>query len=260
MKKIFILFVILLSSCSMNEEYIVKEIKEEIVNVKDEYELVYLLDQNVMNDKMNIHYRSEKEIDLKKAVKLLSFINPFDLKVKKYTISEEGTEYYVLEVEYMEEYVEETKRLADAFIKQNINNSMSTREKTDMIHDYILKVSEYNEKIKKRTNENEVAFQVYGVLHDNEAVCTGYARTYLLLCRMANIPVVYVPSDVMNHSFNLIYNEGFQFVDVTWDETNNEYHNVSMDAFFENNIHEMDDEYDQKFFMDYMIYMYQLNR
>lgn len=258
MKKILVVLLFLMSSCALQEKYIVKEMKEEIITIQDEYELVYLLDKNVMQNKLSIQYYSKEDIDLKEVIKLLSFINPFDLKLKKYTVAEGKNEYQVLELEYMEDHIDKTLKLANDFIEKHIKSSMSIREKTNIIHDYILSKSEYNESITKRLKENESAFQVYGVMNNGEAVCTGYARTYLLLCRLADVPVVYVPSDVMNHSFNLVYDDEFRYVDVTWDETNNDYHNVPMDIFFKDDVHEMDEKYNHDFFMGYMIYMYQL--
>lgn len=95
-----------------------------------------------------------------------------------------------------------------------IDSSMNAMEKAFVLHDYLVSHCEYDKTYRKYTAEDAL---VYG-----SAVCQGYTLAYADLMRRAGIPCVNVPSDAMDHIWNMISIDGSWYhVDATWDDPSN---------------------------------------
>ena len=93
----------------------------------------------------------------------------------------------------------------------NIDSSMSAMEKAFVLHDYLVSHCEYDQTLSKFTAEDAL---VYG-----SAVCQGYTLAYEDLMQRAGIECENVPSNEMNHIWNMILIYGnWYHVDTTWDD------------------------------------------
>lgn len=253
---------LLLSGCVYEEEAIqpasAQLANTSLLKVTDEEELVYEIEMNLQKDKMKTLYQCDIDLDLDKTVLLLSYLVPFDLQLKRYSVQDEKGKYYVAEIEYMDENSEMCIQEAEKIVKNIIGEQMSIQEKVDVIHRYIIDRCVYDKSIVERNEQNEQAFQTYGVLFKGNGVCTGYARTFLLLLKESGVPCMYIPSDTMNHSFNLVYTDRFSFVDVTWDDPNMTYYGLNLKHFFADGKHVFDPGYSSEYYMNFMSYIYHL--
>ena len=71
-----------------------------------------------------------------------------------------------------------------------------------------------------RPMERTAPFTADGALVDGKAVCAGYARAFVLLCRAAGMDAIDVAGDEgMNHGWNAVRLEGeTYFIDCTFDD------------------------------------------
>lgn len=90
-----------------------------------------------------------------------------------------------------------------------IDDSATVVEKEQEIHNLIISNTTY---VRGTYDQS-----VYSVFFENETVCTGYAKTFELLCNGLGIDTVLVTSD--NHAWNKVRIEGCWYeVDCTWDD------------------------------------------
>lgn len=254
MKKVWLICSLFLAGCDasflMNEEFVLKEgAYQEVASFN---ELVKMLNEQIQNGEYCFRYQSEEDYLLDDIVKHLSFLLPFDIKV----IKSECVEYSQIEVICLDETYEEAKIKAKQIIEENIDASFSVSEKIDFVYNYIIENCEYDASITTRTLANERAFQCAGVLFDGRAVCSGYARTFLLFMNLLEIPCLYLPSDVINHGFNVIYDGNMRYFDLTWDDGTYRYYKKDKKAFFEDGKHQFDAFYDDIFFERLLVAMY----
>ncbi len=97
---------------------------------------------------------------------------------------------------------------------KGIKSSMSPLEKALVLHDYLIKNTQYLEDESK-----EYRYSEWGVFLKGKANCQGYSLAYGILMQEAGIPVRYVVSEEMLHMWNQIKIGGkWYHVDVTWDD------------------------------------------
>lgn len=258
MKKILLVLSLLLVGCVDDS---VLEMKERYMEPIDaEYDEIVSMEQLVRNlyvsfnrGEMQYWFYSECTFSLDKIVKELSFLFPFDIKVKKI---ERANGLQMIEMKCLDDTywgaVEEAKRVLTLIV----DDTMSVDEQIEAVYHYIIEHCEYDVSIQQRTKENERAFQCVGVLFDGNAVCTGYARTFLLFMNLLKIPCLYISSDVMNHSFNLVYDGKMRYLDVTWDDPEYRYYGLDKDCFFADGKHVFDMCYDDEFFEAFLASVY----
>ncbi len=66
------------------------------------------------------------------------------------------------------------------------------------------------------------AFTAYGIVHDNKAVCQGYATLTYALCKEGGIPVRIMTS--LSHAWDIVSIDGgtkYYNIDTTWDDSGN---------------------------------------
>lgn len=272
MKKMLVILLFLLVGCSFSNEmdttksslmisYPKKEtrVSKNIVEVSDEMQLVSHLNQSLMKEENTFTYKTESSIDLDEVVRMLSYLVPFDLKLRQEKNIYKGSITYEITVEYTDSNWEKSLSYLKQVVDENITSDMTTEAKIDFAHQYILDHCEYDESVVERDDSNASAFQIQGVLFNQKAVCSGYSRCFLMMMKLMDIPCVYVSSDVINHSFNLVYDGEFRFIDVTWDENDNRYYYLDIHNFFDDGKHELSEDYDSEYFVNFLSYIYHLN-
>lgn len=112
---------------------------------------------------------------------------------------------------------------AEEFIK-TVPTNVSAVEKEKLIHDFVLKNITYdNDAVSSSPNrENYLrAWDAYGALCKNKAVCEGYARLFQYLCYQVGINTTYVQgtSQGVGHAWNIIkLDNDWYHIDTTWDD------------------------------------------
>lgn len=109
---------------------------------------------------------------------------------------------------YMIDYI---NGYMDQFIKDNINDSMSIKEKIKVFHDHIINNTVYDEKNKERSSD------AYELLSTGKAICGGYSDTISIYLHKLGIPNYKISSK--NHVWNLVNVDGkWLHLDSTWDD------------------------------------------
>ncbi|WP_341478333.1 immunoglobulin-like domain-containing protein [Clostridium niameyense] len=122
-----------------------------------------------------------------------------------------------------EETLKEVKRI----VKEKTNDKMSKFEKELALHDYLVKIADYNSaNYKNHINELE-DHNAYGVLIKHIGVCESYAKAMSLLLNEAGIECKYVTGvsvrngvDGGGHAWNIVkLDDGNWYnLDATWDD------------------------------------------
>jgi hypothetical protein len=95
-----------------------------------------------------------------------------------------------------------------------VDPSMTKVEKAMVLHDYLIRNTEYTKDTSKAYRTTEV-----GTFLKHKANCEGYSRAYAILMEKVGIPVGYVTSDALVHMWNKIkIGKNWYHVDVTWDD------------------------------------------
>ena len=106
----------------------------------------------------------------------------------------------------------------NAAVKQALSytkSGMTNLEKAMVLHDYLIEKVTYT----FSSNPDSRVYNAYGALVDGKAVCQGYTLAYNYLMSKLKISNKFVPSNKMNHAWNLVYiNKAWYHVDVTWDD------------------------------------------
>lgn len=133
---------------------------------------------------------------------------------RNFELSLEGDNRYVTYAGSYPESVDDAalQTAAEAVLARIIRDGMTDREKVIAIHDWVIQNTTYG-------GSGIAAHSPVGVFQDGVAVCDGYARAVLLLCRLSHIPCLFLASTSMNHSYNAVYVDGqWLLVDATWDD------------------------------------------
>lgn len=262
MKKILCVLLLLLSGCAIQDYVLVtqetKEVEQYDFKVSEAMKVARSIHTNLNNGEMTTTYISDENIDLDELVHLLSFVVPYDLKVSQSSIPLLKGIRNIFKIQYFDQNIETTNKMIDQVIAYNIDDTMSDQQKVDFVHKFIIDHCEYDTAVIERTEENETAFQIEGVMMSQKAVCSGYARTFMLFMKKLDIPCLYVSSDIINHSFNLVYTDDFYFIDTTWDEGTNSYYNLDSESFFNDGKHTLEEIYNREYFLNFLVYMYLL--
>ena len=76
----------------------------------------------------------------------------------------------------------------DTFIKENINDTMTTNDKIKVFHDYIINNTKFDTAIENSLDRlNSSSYTAYGLLIDHLAICGGYTDTMAIYLNKLNI-------------------------------------------------------------------------
>lgn len=107
-------------------------------------------------------------------------------------------------INYVNSYIEK-------FISENINDSMSTKDKIKAFHDHIVNNTVYDEGNKERSSD------AYELLSTGKAICGGYSDTMAIYLTKIGVQNYKITSD--KHVWNLVKIDGkWYHLDVTWDD------------------------------------------
>lgn len=106
-----------------------------------------------------------------------------------------------------------------------LSPDMDDYEKLKFFHDYLVLNCE---------NDKDYAFAdtIYGALVEKKALCEGYSKAFSYLCNLAGIENVLVTGETyVAHMWNMVKLDGnWYHVDVTWDKSDDQLHEVFPDV------------------------------
>lgn len=108
----------------------------------------------------------------------------------------------------------------DSFIKNNIKESMSDKEKIKIFHDYIINNTKYDSNYKLNTDRDSYPnspYNAYGVLYEGLGICGGYSDAMAIYLDKIGIKNYRIAS--AEHIWNYVYlNNNWYHLDLTWDD------------------------------------------
>ena len=107
---------------------------------------------------------------------------------------------------------------AKTVLQQICDDAMSELEKVRAIYDWLILNVNYDHvaanNISAKNSENYDSWYAEGVFNKGKAVCDGYAKAFVILAKIENIPAVRVTGN--NHAWNRVYLNGAWFgIDAT---------------------------------------------
>lgn len=225
----------------------------------EEFLLTNILQGNTYLSLENYPEATDKSF-LINTIENILFENPIMSTVVNYNYSSKNK---ILQITYDSEKQAKQKECLDKISKilpTIIKEGMSDLEKSKAINDYIAKqtvydykafeaIEKYNAIYEKNGGKSEITKKAYddlvknfgyamdseGVLLKGIAVCSGYAKTYYLMARMAGLQSRVVTGQATGglHAWNLVrINNKWLVVDPTWNDSDadpNKYLNISQD-------------------------------
>lgn len=132
---------------------------------------------------------------------------------------------------YSDDEISEINTLVDKILSEKVNNSMPSKEKIKVIHDYIIDHTEYDKL--KYDNKNDNTYKsntAYGVLIEGYGTCNGYADAMEIFLDKLNVINYKISND--EHIWNLVYLDGkWYHLDLTWDDPISDI-NINRDTYF----------------------------
>ncbi len=124
---------------------------------------------------------------------------------------------YVIEKSQLGAVKKATEKKIDEALSWVDTDTMSDFEVAQALHDYLVRNCAYDTNgVDTPVTPSRTA---YGALVNGTCVCQGYSLAYKLLLSRAGVPAVFVASDSMSHSWNMVQIEGSWYhVDVTYDD------------------------------------------
>ena len=178
----------------------------------------------LMNDKSSILYIND-------------FVHPYNsfhnisAKIDKNKIT------FKIFKNYSYSEINELNYIIKKIINENINVSMSVREKIKVLHNYLIFNTEYDNDyandIKNSIPNDKNSYKATGALVNHLAVCSGYTDALSIMLNYLKIKNIKISND--NHVWNLIYVDNvWLHTDVTNDDlgsdVNNRYFLVNTDT------------------------------
>lgn len=116
---------------------------------------------------------------------------------------------------------EQARLLAEKIAKEQTKDITDPVKKLEVLHDYLTANCKYDIETASQniTDGTAAAFTAYGALVDGKAVCSGYARAFMMLCKASGIDVIYISDADMNHSWNAVkLGDEIYYIDCTFDD------------------------------------------
>ena len=201
---------------------------EEVFSISNEEELALLIMKNFEKNSLRTNYISESELSLQHVYLYIETLLPdsFYLQAGRVVYSDplgsESSPTKFVDVVIDQDRLQQSVLAAESIISDLNLVGKSDRDKVKAIHDYIILTTGYDEPLLEldiSAYQNHPSFTPYGVYYLNTAVCSGYARAFMQLTRLVDIPSIMVSSQNMNHAWNMVYiDDEWLFLDATWND------------------------------------------
>lgn len=126
---------------------------------------------------------------------------------------------YTLENNFVKsQYATKIYEKAKNIIEQVVTEQMTPYEREWALADYLIKNITYG------TQKKETEYTIWGALIEKQAVCDGYAKSFMYLLNSVGVPTLYIKGegDGVAHAWNLVdIGKGYYHVDLTWADAEN---------------------------------------
>ena len=133
------------------------------------------------------------------------------------------TIHYIVAAEELPAYTAQLEAAIDAAVAL-VAPEATDVEKVRAMHDLLVDTVVYTKAAASGYTgyAADSVYTAYGALVNGKAVCQGYSNAMKLLLNRLGIPCVFVPSQPMNHAWNMVFVAGgWYHLDATWDDTAN---------------------------------------
>ena len=184
--------------------------------------------------------------------KINNYVHPYNSFYNMNTkISSSGAITIDITPKYTKEKINALNEKVNEVLKSLNLNHLPDKKKIELIHDYIIKNSKYdNEAIEG--NSNYDSNSAYGNLIEGYSVCSGYSDAMAIFLDTLNIPNLKVSSE--NHIWNLVYVDNeWLHLDLTWDDTDNTKYNNNYFLITKEKLFTLDNKehiFDEEFFLE----------
>lgn len=171
--------------------------------------------ENCIND-FNNYTKNSEEIEA-----INNYVDPFN-SFKNIAVSTDNFNRIEINItkSYTKKQISLINFVIDKYIKENINSSMSDREKIKSFHDFIINNTKYDSNYHADTDKNTYPtspYNAYGVLFENKAICGGYSDVMAIYLDKIGIKNYKIASK--EHIWNYVYVDGnWYHLDLTWDD------------------------------------------
>lgn len=190
------------------------------VEVSTAFEAASVVEDALLQGENKVVLRTKAELDEERLFQVLESIWPYAFTLHCVTYADGR-----LEVTVENEHAaaqEQAALLSQQIAKQETAGLTDPQEKLRALHDFLVRTCQYDIDTANRADIRDGAsdpFTAYGALIDGKAVCAGYARAYVMLCRSAGLDAIYIGDAEMNHSWNAVRLDGeTYFIDCTFDD------------------------------------------
>lgn len=185
------------------------------------FEAAFAVEQALEEGKEHIVLRTPGRIDEAEMFRVLEAVSPYAFSL--YCTSYEKSGRMEVEVEQERPAAQEqVQLLAEQIAQQQTAGLTDEREKLRALHDYLVRSCRYDQATAQSEGAldgEDVPFTAYGALVDGQAVCAGYARAFMLLCRAAGLDALYIADEGMDHAWNAVEVDGqVYYIDCTYDD------------------------------------------
>ena len=161
-----------------------------------------------------------------------NFVHPFNsFNTINISYDEYGEIIVQIDKVYTEEEIEELNTLVEEIINDNIKTSMTTKEKVETIHNYIINNGSYaTDKIREENNNKEYN-KANDILIDKYGICSAYTDAMALFLYKFDLDNYKIATD--SHIWNLVkVGNEWLHLDLTWDDPITENGEDKLEIYF----------------------------
>lgn len=234
---------------------------DQVYQVNSEQELALLIIKKVEMGELTITYLSDHPLNMQQVYLYVELLLAESFYIQAGSISykdEKGDEFIKInfvDVIYDKVFYTSANLLAKQILDELDVYNLDTKAQIKAIYQYLIEFVEYDESVLSLNltqYQQHPAFSGYGALFYQSAVCSGYARAFMLLAHQLNIPTTMVNVQSIQHAWNMVYVDGeWLYVDVTWDDQlleqanlKNTYFLKSYQDFIKDGLHVFDEASD----------------
>lgn len=139
-----------------------------------------------------------------------NYVHPFNsFSFISFSYSTEGSITMSVTKKYTQVEIETINNIIDSIMTNNIDSNMNDYKKIEIMHDYIINNSKYNEQSNKS--------RATDILINHEGICSAYADTMSIFLYKFKIDNIKISSQ--SHIWNLVYlNNNWLHLDLTFDD------------------------------------------
>lgn len=201
-------------------------VKEDIVYVVDSEMELAMTAKLLFEEGVLMFYFEDRDYDIERVYDYLDAIMihafRFSMGTKTYTQGDQ----VIKALDYAKiELYNDQRPVVEAHISSFAQKYVSGNDRVDLITNInkgLVLETRYDTSILDldlSAITDHTSFEAYGLFEFNTAVCSGYAKAFLSVAEMVDVPAIVVSSNTMNHAWNLVHDgSAWVYVDSTYND------------------------------------------